>query len=467
MKIKGLKDHPYIPNSNLKIQNEMLKELGLNSLEELHEEIPKDLIFKGEMDIPKAIKSEYALKKHVINLLNKNENCNDNLNFLGAGCWQHYVPAVCDEIVSRGEFLTAYGGESYNDFGRFQVFFEYQSLIAELVDMEVVNVPTMDWAQAAATSIRMAYRITNKTKVLVPEAMCKDKYAIIKNYCSPHITLEKVKFNRETGLIDIQDLKSKMDDNTAGFYFENPSYLGHIETQGKEISKIVNKNGGELIVGVDPSSLGILKPPTEYGASIICGDLQPLGVHMNYGGGQSGFIATKNEEKYVMEFPSRIFGMAPTIKEGEYAFGDVAYDRTSFGHHREHGKEYVGTQTALWGIASGVYLSLMGPKGMNELGEKIIFNTNYAKQELNRIKGVKTNHLNSSPFKEIIVNFDDANLSVNEINNKLKERGIFGGKDISNEFPSIGKNALYSFTEIHSKEDIIRLKTELDEIING
>jgi glycine dehydrogenase subunit 1 len=466
MKERGFKNHPYIPNSDIEIQNEMLKEIGLTSLEELHDEIPDDLIFDGVMDIPKAIKSEFLLKKHVMNLLNKNKNCNENLNFLGAGCWQHYVPAVCDEIVNRGEFLTGYGGESYNDFGRFQVFFEYQSLIAELVNMEVVNVPTMDWAQAAATAIRMAYRITNKKKMLVSEIICPDKFAIIKNYCKPHIELVKVKFDKKTGLIDLNDLENKLDDETAGFYFENPSYLGHIETQGDKISELVHNNNSELVVGVDPISLGILQPPAEYGADIICGDLQPLGVHMNYGGGQSGFMATHNEEKYVMEFPSRLFGMAPTIVEGEYAFGDVAYDRTSFGHHREHGKEYVGTQTALWGIAAGVYLSLMGPKGMKEIGEKIIFNSNYAKLELNKVSGINTSVMKNMSFKEIIVTFEKTNLTVKEINKKLIEFGIFGGKDLSNEFSTFGKSALYSFTEIHSEEEIIRLKNALDTILN-
>jgi glycine dehydrogenase subunit 1 len=466
MKKRGFKDHPYIPNSNIEVQKGMLKEIGLTSLEELHEEIPDDLIFNGEMDIPKAIKSEFALKKHMMNLLNKNKNCNDNLNFLGAGCYQHYVPAVCDEIVNRGEFLTGYGGESYNDFGRFQVFFEYQSLVAELVNMEVVNVPTMDYAQAAATSIRMAYRLTDKRKFLVSEAICPDKFAIINNYCKPHIELIKVKFDLETGLVDLSDLKNKLNNEVAGFYFENPSYFGHIETQGEEISKLVHNNNSELVVGVDPSSLGLLQPPVEYGADIVCGDLQPLGVHMNYGGGQSGFMATHNEERYVMEFPSRLFGMAPTIKEGEYAFGDVAYDRTSFGHHREHAKEYVGTQTGLWGIAAAVYLSLMGPRGMKELGEKIIFNANFAKLELNKVNGINTKLMENMIFKEIIVTFEKTDLTVKEINKKLLKFGMFGGKDLSNEFPMLGKSSLYSFTEVHSEDDIMKLKNALNIVLN-
>jgi len=344
MAINGFKNHPYIPNSVPEVQKQMLEEIGLSSLEELHEEIPSSLKLTENMNLPRAIGSEFELKKHVQTLLAKNDHCDDNLNFLGAGCWQHYVPAICDEINSRGEFLTAYGGEMYNDFGRFQALFEYQSLVAELVDMDVVNVPTMDWSQAAATAIRMASRISGRKEVLVSELMDKDKFLVIKNYCSPDITLVRVGYDPMTGQLDLNDLKSKLSDDTAAVYFENPSFLGFIEAQGQAISDLAHGAGAQSVVGVDPSSLGVLMPPSRYGADIICGELQPLGIHMSYGGGQSGFMATRDEEKYVMEFPSRLFGIVPTCKQGEYGFDDVAYDRTSFGHHREHGKEYVGTQ---------------------------------------------------------------------------------------------------------------------------
>ena len=135
MSVKGFKNHPYIPNSVPEVEQEMLHELGLNSLEELHAEVPDEIILKREMDLPEAFGSEYELRRHVEGVLKKNKTCADNLNFLGAGCWQHYVPALCDEINGKGEFVTAYGGESYNDFGRFQSLFEDESLMAELVDM--------------------------------------------------------------------------------------------------------------------------------------------------------------------------------------------------------------------------------------------------------------------------------------------------------------------------------------------
>lgn len=465
MAIKGFKNHPYIPNSVPEVQEEMLKEIGLNSLEDLHEEIPEALKLKENMNLPKAIASEYELRRHVEGILKRNKHCKDYLNFLGAGCAQHYVPAICDEVNSRGEFLTAYGGEPYNDHGRFQSLFEYESMVAELVDMDVVNVPTMDGAQAAATAIRMASRIADRKEVLVPKTMDREKFLIIKNYCSPDITLVPVEYEMTTGQMDLSDLKKKISDKTAAVFFENPSFLGFIEQNGQEISDIAHAAGALSVVSVDPSSLGVLAPPSHYGADIICGDLQPLGIHMNYGGGQSGFMATHDEEKFVMEFPSRLFGIAPTSVEGEYGFGDIAYDRTSFGHHREHGKEYVGTQSALWGITAGVYLATMGPKGMEELGQSIMQKSQYAVEKLGQIKNVKSSRFNNIGFKEFVVDFNATGKTVKEVNRMLLEKGIFGGKDLSVDFPELGQSALYCVTEIHTKTDLDRLATAIEEIV--
>ncbi|CCQ96523.1 Glycine dehydrogenase (Decarboxylating) alpha subunit [[Clostridium] ultunense Esp] len=467
MAIGGYKNHPYIPNSVEEVQKEMLKELGLESLEDLHEGVPEELKFKSKMNLPEPYKSEYELKRAMERTLKKNKTCKDYINFLGAGCWQHYVPAICDEISGRSEFLTAYAGEPYNDHGRFQSLFEYESLVAELVDMDVVNVPTFDWPQAAATSIRMAARITNGKEALVIGTIDRQKLLIIKNYCDPVVEIKLIDYDEETGKMDLEDLKAKISDNTAAVYFENPSFLGFIEDQGQKISDIAHNAGAISIIGIDPSSLGVLAPPRHYGADIICGDLQPLGIHMNYGGGQSGFISTRDEEKFVMEFPSRLFGVAPTTVEGEYGFGDIAYERTSFGNLREKGKEFVGTQTALWGITAGVYLSLMGPIGMYELGKNIMQKSQYAIKELNRIKGVKGSKFNSINFKEFVVDFNGTGKTIEEINKELLKKGIFGGKDLSKDFPELGQCGLYCVTEIHLKEDIDKLVDSIKEIIEG
>ena len=467
MKNTGFKSHPYIPNSAPAVQEEMLRELGLSSLEDLHATVPQDLKLPEALRIPEAMGSEYELRRSVEGLLARNVTSVEYLNFLGAGCWQHYVPAVCDEVNNRAEFLTGYAGEPYNDHGRFQTLFEYESLMAELLDMDVVSVPTFDWAQAAATSLRMASRITGRGEALLAGTVSRDRLKIMKNYCDPGVKLTLVAYDPATGRMDLADLKSKLGPDTAAVYIENPSYLGFLEDQGAEISRLAHEAGAISVVGVDPISLGVINPPSAYGADIVCGDLQPLGMHLNYGGAQSGFISTRDDERFVQEFPSRLFGVIPTIKEGEYGFGDVAYERTSFGNLREKGKEYVGTQTALLAITAGVYLSLMGPRGMQEIGQNILQKSAYAIRVLSGIPGVAGSRFGSGVFKEFIVDFSKTGRTVAEINALLLERGIFGGKDLTGEFPELGQCALYCVTEIHLKEDIDRLADALRSILLG
>jgi glycine dehydrogenase subunit 1 len=458
--------HPYIPNSVPEVKAEMLRELGVSDIEELYQEIPVHLRFKGKLDIPDGLPSEYELKRHVEGILNKNLTCRDNLNFLGGGCWQHYVPAVCDEINRRSEFLTAYAGEAYEDHGRFQSLFEYQSLMGELLDMDVVNVPTYDWCQSAATTIRMACRITKRNKALISSFISPERMSAIKNYCHPVVKIETIEHDLKTGLLDLNRLDSilKRETDIAGVYFENPNYFGVIETQGEMISSMIHDKGGLSLVGTDPISLGILKPPALYGADIVCGDIQPLGMHLNYGGGQGGFIATRDEEKFVMEFPSRLFGITKTSVEDEYGFGDVAYERTSF-DKREAGKEFVGTHSALWGITAGVYLALMGPQGMQDLGQTILQKSLYTQKTLAKISGLKAPKFQNSHFKEFVIDFNQTGKTVKEINQVLLNYKIFGGKDLSLDFPELGQSALYCITEIHTKDDIDRLSSALSECL--
>jgi len=187
-------------------------------------------------------------------------------------------------------------------------------------------------------------------------------------------------------------------------------------------------------------------------------------MHTLCGGGQAGFIATRDEEKYVREYPSRLFGIAPTSFPCEYGFGDVAYERTSFAV-REEGKEWVGTAAALWGITAGVYLALMGPQGMVEIGEGIMARLRYAMSEIARIEGVKVPLFQSVHFKEFVVNFDGTGKTVAEINQALLARGIFGGKDLTAEFPDLGDSALYCVTEVHTRDDIDALVRALKEVV--
>lgn len=455
--------HPYIPNSAPVNKDNMMQELGIKDINELYEDIPERLRFRGKMNIPPAISSELELRKHLTGILNKNTSCEENLSFLGAGCAQHYVPAICDEVTGRAEFLTAYAGEPYEDHGRFQTLFEYESLMAELLDVEVVNVPTFDWGQAACSSINMAGRITGRKEMLVSGTISPDRLMVIKNYCEPVMQIVVLDFSVDTGMLNIDDLRKKTGGKTAGVYFENPSYLGFLEVQGSEIANIVHEAGGIVVVGVDPISLGVIAPPSQYGADITCGDIQGLGNHMYLGGSLGGFIGTRDEEKYVMEYAWRLFGIAKTSVDGEWGFGDVAYNRTSFGV-REKGKEFVGTAAALYGISAAVYLSLMGPRGMKDLGQLILQRALYAQKKIAAIPAVRLK-FRSCNFKEFVVDFSVTNKSVSQINKALLEKGIFGGKDLSSEFPSMANCALYCVTETHSKADIDKLASALSEIL--
>ncbi|MFC1557691.1 aminomethyl-transferring glycine dehydrogenase subunit GcvPA [candidate division KSB1 bacterium] len=457
--------HPYIPNSVPDVKTAMMKEIGVNEIEELYEDIPEALRYKGELNLPEPLPSEYALKRHMEQILSRNITCRDTVSFLGGGCWQHYVPAICDEVNQRSEFLTAYAGEPYEDHGRFQALFEYASMMGELLDMDVVNIPTFDWSQAAGTSVRMASRITGRPEILAAGTIAPDRLSVMRNYCEPQLRIRLVDFHKDTGLLDLDDLREKISADTCGVYIENPSYLGNIEHQGESVAEICRTHGALFVVGIDPLSLGILSPPAHYGADIVCGDIQPLGMHMHFGGALAGFIATRDEEQYVMEYPSRLFGITATEVEGEYGFGDVTYDRTSFGS-REQGKEFVGTAAALWGITAGVYLALLGPQGIRKTGTAIVYKSHYARMKISQIKGVRLPFLQAPHFKEFIVDFSESGKSVKEVNAALRDRGIFGGKDISGEFPGLGQRALYCVTEVHTKGDIDHLVSSMDSVLN-
>jgi len=457
--------YPYIPNSVPRVKQAMLHEVGAKSEEEFYEDVPEALRLKRPLNLPEPFLSECALKRHVEGVLSRNRTCGEYLNFLGAGCYQHHVPAVCDEINQRSEFLTAYAGEPYDDHGRFQALFEYASMMGELLNMDVVNVPTYDGLQATATSIRMAARITGRQEAMVAKTIHPAVLSKIQDYCGPNFAIKLVDCDAKTGQIDLSALRAAISSKTAAVYFENPSYLGNLEARGDEIAAIAHDYGAICVVGVDPISLGVIAPPADYGADIACGDIQSLGMHMQFGGGHAGFIATRDEESYVMEYPSRLFGIAPTRVDGEYGFGDVAYERTSFAE-REQGREFVGTASSLWGITAGVYLALMGPQGMQELGEGIMQRAAYLMTRLSEIDGVRAPLFSAHHFKEFVVNFDGTGKTVAGINDALLANKIFGGRDLTREFPELGGCALFCVTEVHTKEDLDRLIDALAKAVS-
>lgn len=463
MTSKSRQVYPYIPNSAPGVREQMLATIGVESVEDLLAGIPAELRMNRPLNMPEPFHSEFALKRHVDGLIAGNTGCHEVISFLGGGCYQHHVPAVCDEVNGRSEFLTAYAGEPYDDHGRFQTMFEYCSMMGELLNMEVVSVPCYDGYQASASALSMAGRHTGRRKVLLPANLNPDKLAMIRTYCRANLDLVTVPMDAQTGLFDMEQLNRLLDQDCAALYFEVPAFLGQV-ADGRQLTQLAHDAGALAVVAVDPSSLGAIAPPADYGADLVCGDIQPLGIHMQYGGGHGGFIASHDHTELVMQYPSRLFGIAPTRVPGEYGFGDVAFDRTSFGV-REEGNEFVGTAAALWGITAGVYLATMGPNGMAELGQGIMERLAYTMSRLSEISGVRLPFGSQPHFKECVVNFDGTGKSAAEIGQALRERGIFAGHDLSADFPALGQSALYCVTEIHTQHDIDTLCHALKEII--
>ena len=259
-------------------------------------------------------------------------------------------------------------------------------------------------------------------------------------------------------------MQAKISSRSAAVYIENPSSQGVIEIQGEEIARIAHAAGAEFIVGADPISLGILRPPASYGADLAVGPTQPLGVHMNCGGGAGGYIASRDEEKYVRQYNGFLVSITGTAKPGEFGFALASSHQTSYGM-REQGRDWTGNSVYLWAIANAVYLSLLGPQGLREVGERIIANTHYAARKLNAIPGVAA-PIREAVFKEFRVNFDRTGKTVAAINRKLARAKIFGGKDLSQAFPGLGQSALYCVTEVHTKEDIDELAAALNEAVS-
>jgi glycine dehydrogenase subunit 1 len=458
--------HPFMPNSVPATQQEMMGALGIDSIEPLFSQIPAEHRLKKPLDLPAALSSESELRRHMSALLSKNRSCSEALSFLGGGCWQHHVPAVCDEIVRRSEFLTPVWGTPSSDLGRNQAWFEFTSQLGELIDLDLVALPVYSWGCAAGHAIRMAARISGRNTVLLPRFLDPERAAVIRTYCEPeqmpsHIAIREFGIDPETGLVDFDELLSQLDENVAAVYFENPSFLGQIESRADEIAAAARNAGAEMIVGVDPISLGILRPPGQYGADIVVGSIQPLGIHMNGGGGLGGFIASRDEVRYAHEYPALMMSIAETVK-GEMSFAMALMHQSSYGS-REEGKDWTGNSVYLWAIASATYMALLGPAGFRELGELIIQRAHYCASLLNDIHGIKVTPANGF-FKEFVVSFDDTGKRVADINKSLLRSDIYGGLDLSQTFPELGQSALYCVTELHSRQDLERLADALREV---
>ncbi|MGG5819380.1 aminomethyl-transferring glycine dehydrogenase subunit GcvPA [Falsiroseomonas sp. HW251] len=460
--------HPWMANATEEAKAAMLAAIGAPSIEALFEQIPAEHRFRGTLDLPPALTSEVALKRHMLSLLKKNGDCEQNLSFLGSGIWQHHVPAIVDEVVGRTEFLTSVWGTPSSDHGRNQAWFEFCSMLGELVGMEFVGLPVYSWGCAIGNAVRMASRLNGRREVLVPAGMDPERLDVVRQYCEPegshgHIAVVAVAWDKVSAMLGLDDLKAKLSEKTAAVYIENPGSFGVIEARGAEIGRLARAKGAEFIVGVDPISLGVLAPPGDYGADIVVGTIQTLGAHMLAGGGAGGFIASRDEERYAREYPTLNISIAPTDRPGEHGFALSLAHQSSYGM-REEGKDWTGNSVYLTTIGCAAYMALLGPQGFKEVGEVILQRAHHAAKLVAEVKGLRV-VFPGGFFKEFVVNFDGTGKTVAQVNAALRAKGIFGGRDLSADFPALGQSALYAVTEVHTAEDLARLAGALKEIV--
>ena len=442
-----------------------MQELGIQTIDELYRDIPEKFLLKRELNLPKGL-SEFEVKRHVESLLSKNKTFPEMPIFLGAGCSPHYVPAVVLDIVSRCEFLTSYTPyQPEISQGMLQALFEYQSMICELTGMGAANSSMYDWASAVGEAARMTVRVTKRSEVIAPKIIHPERDATLQTYAAPaSIKIKHVGYDKKTGQMNLEELKTNVSERTAAVYIENPSYLGFLETEAKAAAEIAHDKGALFVVGVDPVSLGVVKPPADYGADITIGEGQPLGNAMSFGGPLLGILACRDSMELIRQMPGRTIGITTTLDGVSKGFCMALQTREQH-IRREKATSNICTNEALCAVSAAVYLAMLGPQGLKELGEACMTKAYYAMRQLAKIEGVKTPVFSSPHFKEFTVNFDEAKQSVKEVHENMLLYGVHGGKNITKEFPELGETALYCVTEIHSRHDIDRLACMLSEVL--
>jgi glycine dehydrogenase subunit 1 len=445
----------------------MLTKIGKKSINDLYSDVDDRIILKRELDLPSAL-SELEVEREVRSILEKNISFSKTPVFLGSGVWPHHVPAAVDAIVGRTEFYTSYTPyQAEISQGMLQSLFEYQSLMAELLEMDIVNSSMYDWASALGEAARMAGRITHRDRLLVSQVIAPERMAVLRAYAEPaNLRIDLVAEDEKTGQVDTLDLQEKISDDYAAVYIENPNFFGCIESNVHKISEMVHKKGVLFIVGIDPISLGILKAPGEYGADIVVGEGQPLGNHMNFGGPLLGVFACRNENRLLRQMPGRLIGLTESLEEKAPGYCMVLQTREQH-IRRERATSNICSNEALCAVAAAVYLSLLGPRGIKQLGENIIRRSHYVMSKLSQIKGVKAPLFDSCHFKEFVVNIDTEKGEIEDVQRELLETGIQGGRIIKNAFPRYGESAVYCVTEKHSQEMIDRLTTAFNSILEG
>ncbi len=435
-------------------RKQMLKEIGTEKFEQLIPCIPEEVKLKKLLNLPKKL-SELELVAELKKISDENQNSSDSVSFLGAGIYDHFVPAAVDHIISRSEFYTAYTPyQAEVSQGTLQAIYEFQSLICNLTGMEVANASVYDGASAIAEAVLMAYSQTGRNKVLIPNNLHPFYKQVLSTYTSGlKLKIDKVYWKE--GLVDLEQLKNKIDDKTAGVVVQSPNFFGLIENL-KEIETLVHQVGALLIVSCDPISLGILKPPGEFNADIVVGEGQVLGNSMNFGGPLLGFFATKRE--FIRKMPGRI-SAATVDKNGKRGY--VLTLQTREQHiRREKATSNICTNQGLLATAATVYLSLLGKNGLKKVAELCVQKSHYALEQLEKITGIQR-RFKAPFFKEFVI---QTPLPPAKIIKTLLKNKILAGVDLKPFKLGLENCLLVSVTEKRTKAEIDSLVQNLKNL---
>ena len=446
----------FIPNSSIK--ELMLKDIGLNNIDDLFSDIPKKIRINN-LNLPNSLTQQKTYEK-LEEISKKNKSFNEMLFFMGGGIKPHYIPSVVKSVISRSEFLTSYTPyQSEASQGFLQAMFEYQSIISDITQLEVTNCSLYDGVTALSEAALMCSRINKKKEFLIPKNISWEKKSVLKNYSKgPQIKINEINYEETTGQIDIEDLKQKINKDISGIYLENPNYFGIFEEKINEISEIVKDSGSLFVVGIDPLSLGIIKSPGEYGADISIGEGRSLGNSMNFGGSSLGIFSCKKE--FLRQMPGRIIGMTKD-SDGKQAFSMALQTREQ---HIRRGKatSNICTNEGICALAAVTYLSWLGSNGLEKLSKINFENGQKLEKKLTSIDGFE-NKFTGNHFNEFVIK---TKINPKKINNELLKRNIQGGLILDDFYTNIENCILYGTTELHNDIIFDKLKSSLMEVKN-
>ena len=424
-------------------RDEMLAAIGVSSVEELFRDIPEAVRFRGDLDLEPPL-SEQKITAHLAELASRNAHTGVELSFLGAGIYDHYVPAFVDAMLARGEFLTAYTPyQPEMSQGVLQAIFEYQTAICELTGMDVSNASGYDGPAVTADACYVAKHVTGRSKVVLCEAVGPQVRRVVKTY-APGFGLEVVEVPHRDGVTDPDELRAAAAD-AACVVFQQPNFLGNLEP-APELAAAANEQESLPVAYVDPMSLGLLEAPGRYGCAIAVGEGQPAGNYQSYGGPHYGFLAAR--EDYVRRMPGRIVGETTDL-DGRRAF--VLTLQTREQHiRREKATHNITTNQTLLALAGLMYLSWLGPQGLREVGETCLALAQYAKERL----GLPLVFPDETTFKEFAVR---VGRPAREAVAAARAEGVHPGYALGRDYEGLDDALLVCVTEKRTREDIDRL----------